>query len=350
MKLFGTYMLAAVAARKKKGKKEGRLYADLGSFLSGSTPSWWTGEQSMTINYLKNARSDGEAVFAGDVWGVAKRGAGERMGRQYTNIVNRALNLYADCKGIELPAGTFPDDSSRRRRQADKPKKKNRNKKGGRKNKKKGEEGRGIPETTPDKLHWNMTWRVAMTVRETMMSDENCIKPAYSLFKRLDRYNLNANYQYCTNVADDANYCQWLQKDNEGNAISYKTARSNGTYTKFGRGGPITVFSPVCEVQDKPANANYDGDLYCPEGYAIEVDQAKYGRQTKGYCRGDSDSDISICRGSKTVIVTDVIAAQCNGKTTCVIEASNDALNGGVDPCPGVEKLAEVYHTCRKLE
>jgi len=138
MKLFGTYMLAAVAARKKKGKKEGRLYADLGSFLSGSTPSWWTGEQSMTINYLKNARSDGEAVFAGDVWGVAKRGAGERMGRQYTNIVNRALNLYADCKGIELPAGTFPDDSSRRRRQAEKPKKKNRNKTGGRKNKKMG--------------------------------------------------------------------------------------------------------------------------------------------------------------------------------------------------------------------
>lgn len=202
----------------------------------------------MTINYLKNARSDGEAVFAGDVWGVAKRGAGERMGRQYKNIVNRALNLYADCKGIELPAGTFPDDSSRRRRQAEKPKKKNRNKKGGRKNKKKGEEGRGIPATTPDKLHWNMTWRVAMTVRETMMSDENCIKPAYrlkillilikflklefSLFKRLDRYNLNANYQYCTNVANDANYCEWLEKDNEGNAISYKTARDNGTYTK----------------------------------------------------------------------------------------------------------------------
>lgn len=347
MKLFGTYMLAAVAARKKKGgKKEGRLYADLGSFLSGNTPSWWTGEQSQAINYLKNARTDGEAVFSGDIWADAKRGAGARMGRQYTNIVNRALNLYADCKGIELPAGTIPE--ARRRRQAEAPKRK---KKGGRKNKKNkknGEEGRGIPVTTPDKLHWNMTWRVAMTVRETMMSDENCIAPAYRLFQRLDRYNLNANYQYCTNVADDAEYCQWLQKDDEGNAISYKTARDNGTYTKFAKGGAITVYSPVCEVTDKPANANYDGDIYCPEGYVIRVDQAKYGRQTKGYCRGDGDSDISICRGSKTVTITDLIADQCNGETTCVIEASNDALNGGVDPCPGVEKLAEVYHTCIK--
>ena len=54
----------------------------------------------------------------------------------------------------------------------------------------------------------------------------------FRLFNRLDRYNLNANYQYCTNVADDAAYCQWLQKDSEGNSISYKTARDNGTYTK----------------------------------------------------------------------------------------------------------------------
>ena len=48
--------------------------------------------------------------------------------------------------------------------------------------------------------------------------------------------------------------------------------------------------------------------------------------------------------------VTDLIGEQCNGETTCVIEASNDALNGGVDPCLGVEKLAEVYHTCYKIE
>jgi len=343
-------MLAAVAARKggkkRGGKKENRLYADLGSFLAGSTPSWWTGEQSQAINFLKSARTDGELVFGGEVWAPAKRGAGERMGRQYTNIVNRALNLYADCKGIELPAGTIPE--SRRRRQAEAPKRKNR----GRKNKggkKKKEEGRGIPDQTPDKLHWNMTWRIAMTVRETMMSDENCIQPAYRLFQRLDRYNLNANYQYCTNVADDAPYCQWLQKDDEGNTISYKTARKMGTYTKFAKGGAISVYSPVCEVTDKPANANYDGDIYCPEGYYIEVDTATYGRKTKGYCRGDGDSDISICRGGKTIDITDRIAYLCDGLTTCVIEASNDALNYGTDPCPGVEKLAEVYHTCKKI-
>lgn len=195
-----------------------------------------------------------------------------------------------------------------------------------------------------------MTWRVAMVVRETMMSDVNCIKPAYRLFQRLDRYNLNANYQYCKHISEDAPYCQWLQKDAEGQAISYKTARKEGTYTKFAKGGAISVFSPVCEVTDKPANANYDGDLYCPEGYSIKIDSAKYGRHTRGFCKGDADSDISMCRGGKTVVVTDLISEQCDGKTTCVIEASNDALNGGVDPCPGVEKLAEVYHTCVKNE
>ena len=45
----------------------------------------------MTVGYLKNARTDGEAVFSEEVWAGARRGAGERMGNQYTNIVNRAL-------------------------------------------------------------------------------------------------------------------------------------------------------------------------------------------------------------------------------------------------------------------
>ena len=65
---------------------------------------------------------------------------------------------------------------------------------------------------------------------------------------------------------------------------------------KFAKGGAISVYSPVCEVTDKEANKNYDGDIYCPEGYAIKIDRAKYGRSTKGFCRGDSDSNINVSR------------------------------------------------------
>ena len=43
---------------------------------------------------------------------------------------------------------------------------------------------------------------------------------------------MNANYQYCKNVADDSVYCQYLKKDSEGNAISYRIARQQGTYTQ----------------------------------------------------------------------------------------------------------------------
>jgi hypothetical protein len=269
------------------------------------------------------------------------------MGNQYENIVNQALRAYAKCKDITLPEETLPEILSRRKRQAevDKLKKNKKNKKKG------GSEERGIPDKTPDKLHWSMSWRVALAVRETMMTDWNCIGPAFRLFQRLDRYNMNANYQYCKNVADDSVYCQYLKKDSEGNAISYRIARQQGTYTQFQKQGPISVFSPVCEETGKPANANHStGILFCPEGYSISVDSATYGRKTKGFCRGDADSNTNICRGSKTVTITDLIAELCNGETACVIEASNDALNGGVDPCIGTEKLAEVYHTCYKNE
>lgn len=267
------------------------------------------------------------------------------MGNQYEQIVNRALKEYAKCKNVTLPEGTLPE--SRRRRAAEGSKRKGKKNKGA---KRKGEsEDRGVPATTPDKLHWSMTWRVALAVRETMMTDVNCVTPAFRLFQRLDRFNMNANYQYCTNVAEDSPYCEWLKKDAEGNSIAYRVARKLGTYSKFTKGGPISVFSPVCEETEKPANAQHStGILFCPEGYSISIDSATYGRTTKGFCKGDADSDTTICRGSKTTSVAGLLSTQCNGKTTCVIEASNDALNGGVDPCPGVEKLAEVYHTCTK--
>jgi len=191
-----------------------------------------------------------------------------------------------------------------------------------------------------------MSWRVALAVRETMMSDENCITPAFRLFQRIDRYNMNANYQYCKNIANDSVYCEFLKKDSEGNSISYRIARKQGTYTQFQKGGPISVFTPVCEVTEKAENANHTGIIFCPKGYRIFIDSATYGRKTKGFCKGDDDSITSICRGSKTVDISNLMRERCNGDTTCSIEASNDELNFGVDPCPGVEKLAEVYHTC----
>ena len=153
----------------------GRAYANSSSFLSQSTPEFWTGTEAQTIGFLTNAREDAALVFSGDVWGDAKRGAGARMGNQYESIVNQALKSYAKCKDITLPEDTLPEAQARRRRQAEGGKRKK-----NKKNKKKGgSEERGIPESTPDKLHWSMSWRVALAVRETMMTDENCIAPAF---------------------------------------------------------------------------------------------------------------------------------------------------------------------------
>jgi len=58
------------------------------------------------------------------------------------------------------------------------------------------------------------------------------------------------------------------------------------------RGGAISVFSPVCEETEKPANAT--GIIFCPEGYSITIDSATYGRKTKGFCKGDDDSVTSV--------------------------------------------------------
>ena len=75
--------------------------------------------------------------------------------------------------------------------------------------------------------------------------------------------------------------------------------------------------------------------------------QANYGRQSSEVCNDDPNHDISDTSCLSTGAL-DVLRAACDGKASCSVKVNtaNNNLNGGVDPCYGTEKYAEVMYEC----
>uniref|UniRef100_A0A3P8PCI5 SUEL-type lectin domain-containing protein n=1 Tax=Astatotilapia calliptera TaxID=8154 RepID=A0A3P8PCI5_ASTCA len=95
------------------------------------------------------------------------------------------------------------------------------------------------------------------------------------------------------------------------------------------------VHSTACEG----SNAN----LRCDEGEAIVVYWADYGRRDTTTCsqhRPTHEIQNAHCPNPTTKV-----ADSCNGKSSCIIEASNSVFG---DPCPGTYKYLEVAYDCER--
>ncbi|XP_037540451.1 L-rhamnose-binding lectin SML-like, partial [Nematolebias whitei] len=82
--------------------------------------------------------------------------------------------------------------------------------------------------------------------------------------------------------------------------------------------------------------------LQCAEGLVISVYGADYGRRDKTTCvfgHPDSQLQNTVCSSP-----TSKVAESCQGKNSCVIQASNSEFQ---DPCYGTFKYLEVAYACR---
>uniref|UniRef100_A0A3Q2WPK5 SUEL-type lectin domain-containing protein n=1 Tax=Haplochromis burtoni TaxID=8153 RepID=A0A3Q2WPK5_HAPBU len=79
----------------------------------------------------------------------------------------------------------------------------------------------------------------------------------------------------------------------------------------------------------------------CYDGHVIAVHWANYGRRdttTCSYQRPECEIQNARC-----INPTSKVADSCNGKRSCIIEASNSVFG---DPCPGTYKYLEVAYDC----
>lgn len=115
-----------------------------------------------------------------------------------------------------------------------------------------------------------------------------------------------------------------------------------------------------CRVPKNIFEANVGIDLHvceddtfkaeCPGGSVIKIQGASYGRKIDGSVVSYGSA---ICAG-KPVLATGeachvedskaIVAAKCDGKTECEIEAINDVFRQ--DPCAGTSKLLTVHYEC----
>ena len=101
-------------------------------------------------------------------------------------------------------------------------------------------------------------------------------------------------------------------------------------------------------IKVKRACENYDGSknlvLQCPNGSAIKVVSANYGRTNTGYCQKYSWSKVNCA--SKQSDTNNKVRSECDNKQQCSISASNGAFG---DPCFGTYKYLEVWYTCKQI-
>ncbi|VDI50523.1 Hypothetical predicted protein [Mytilus galloprovincialis] len=81
-------------------------------------------------------------------------------------------------------------------------------------------------------------------------------------------------------------------------------------------------------------------NITCSGGTKIHIMKAIYGRTEKDVCPSKAIKTTSCLSGYSTCIVK----AKCNGKSSCLLKASNDVFG---DPCKGTYKYLEVEHICR---
>lgn len=83
--------------------------------------------------------------------------------------------------------------------------------------------------------------------------------------------------------------------------------------------------------------------LTCPIGNIIQIDYVLYGRIQSGTCNPGGQTFRNLnCRSSQ--ISTDAVVNNCQGRTGCVIMASNSIL--GEDPCPNDSKYLQIRYQC----
>nr|XP_014265748.2 rhamnose-binding lectin isoform X1 [Maylandia zebra] len=114
-----------------------------------------------------------------------------------------------------------------------------------------------------------------------------------------------------------------------------------------------SVFGDPCPGTYKYLEVAYDcelhtvacegsqANLHCDDGHIIAVHWANYGRRdttTCSYQRPECEIQNARC-----INPTSKVADSCNGKRSCIIEASNSVFG---DPCPGTYKYLEVAYDC----
>ncbi|XP_045079661.1 L-rhamnose-binding lectin CSL3-like isoform X3 [Coregonus clupeaformis] len=109
-----------------------------------------------------------------------------------------------------------------------------------------------------------------------------------------------------------------------------------GTYkyldTKYSCVQQQVAISSICEGSDS--------QLQCDRG-KIHIQSANYGRRQRNVCSiGRPDNQHTNCLSQST---TSKMAERCDGKSQCVVQASNSVFG---DPCVGTYKYLEVAYTC----
>ncbi len=109
----------------------------------------------------------------------------------------------------------------------------------------------------------------------------------------------------------------------------------------------ITVMFYVSGALDKPAPppapVEQIGDRY------IQISKAHWGRNCNKFLEGQNRQLERQGRPPRYELVRDnnalrVVSSLCNGKRTCELEATADAL--GIDPIPSCTKMLEVEYRC----
>uniref|UniRef100_A0A672HAP9 SUEL-type lectin domain-containing protein n=1 Tax=Salarias fasciatus TaxID=181472 RepID=A0A672HAP9_SALFA len=106
------------------------------------------------------------------------------------------------------------------------------------------------------------------------------------------------------------------------------------------------LLPPFCfhRVHVRPAPLTSVLVLLCSDNCGvITVKSAYYGRRDRTTC--SEGRPAAQLRNSQCFNPTGKVAESCDGKTTCIIRASNSVFG---DPCGGTYKYLEVDYTCER--
>jgi len=179
-------------------------------------------------------------------------------------------------------------------------------------------------------------------VDEDDNSSKKCFKNGFKLLKKLDRQRHHTLFNYCKLIDREAAPCWWAYEANDG-----KPWRNN-EHDSFNWDIFTSSFvgtsrvDRICSGDDKKYA---DNKVSCPIG-KINVTTAWYGRRNSKFCKGD-ETALDICTGVGSVKnLKDKVGLECNGKSECTLEASDEYAGG--DPCPGSSKYLQVIYECNE--
>jgi len=330
MKLFSTCIaLAAAKKRSFQTQPDELLYSNEASFITGDfmADRFPITSEANFQEQLDDHIDFARRYFENEYSEHPKKGAQyTKMYNKIANMVEKSVTKCMDWENFVAPEVNGNGVALRRRRSATPP------------------SGIGpLTGTMTNLAHIVQQLVIPDFVDDNDKNSKKCFKNGFKLLKRLDRQRFHTLFNYCKLIDRDATPCWWAYEANNGEPWrNREDEHFNWDIFTSSFVGTSRV-DRVCSGDDRKYA---DNKISCQIG-TINVTTAWYGRRAGQFCQGDGSESTAVCTGVGSVKnLRDKVGLECNGRSECSLEASNEYAGG--DPCPGSSKYIQVIYECNE--